>query len=176
LGSNAAQSLGGYFTSTIGLRSGRINNLEARASFETQKRRKSQPGGRHINQIYGVRHILVIANAMAASNANPMPTPVPRGYHKLASLMSADGEKAIFRRFSRLNMLVLMSLQAELMDLEDEFEQTCIEDEQVPDSDERKKFSVNFKALKAAKAPNDLQWKALIKMKNKLREYSKHSP
>jgi hypothetical protein len=108
--------------------------------------------------------------------ANPMPTPVPRGYHKLASLMSADGETAIFRRFSRLNMLVLMSLQAELMDLEDEFEQTCLEDEQVSDGDERKKFSVDFKALKAAKAPNDLQYKNLIKIKDKLGEYSKHRP
>ena len=138
--------------------------------MEHTEETESQPGGQHINQVYGVRHILVIVNVMAASS------PVPRGYHKLASLMSADDETAIFRRFSRLNMLVLMSLQAELMDLEDEFEQTCIEDEQVPDSNGRKKFSVDFKALKAAKAPDDLQWKALIKIKNKLREYSKHSP
>ncbi|KAF4629709.1 hypothetical protein G7Y89_g8437 [Cudoniella acicularis] len=113
---------------------------------------------------------------MAANNATTTATTAQgkpsRGYHKLASLMSVDSETAIFRRFTKLNMLVLMSLQAELMDLEDAFEQTCFEDDQSGD-DTRQKFSVDFKALRNAKAGNDIQWQALMDIKSKMKEYNK---
>lgn len=41
------------------------------------------------------------------------------GYPKLADLMARYGEAAIFRRFRSLNLFVLMSLQAELVELEE---------------------------------------------------------
>ena len=77
--------------------------------------------------------IIILINGMATNNATTTATSAQgkpsRGYHKLASLMSVDSESAIFRRFTILNMLVLMSPQADLMDLEDAFEQTCLEDD-----------------------------------------------
>jgi len=43
------------------------------------------------------------------------------GYHTLASLMGRDGDYAIFRKFSSLNTLNLMRLQAELLELEEQY-------------------------------------------------------
>jgi hypothetical protein len=40
------------------------------------------------------------------------------GYHKVAAYMSVHGQLAIFRRFSRLNLLNLLYLQAEITRLE----------------------------------------------------------
>ena len=40
------------------------------------------------------------------------------GYHKVAEYMSSHGEVAILRRFSRLNLLNLLYLQADIMRLE----------------------------------------------------------
>lgn len=96
-----------------------------------------------------------------------------RGYHKLASLMGADSDAAIFRKFGRLNMLMLLRLQAELVDLEAKFAHACIEDDAAAAGDERRKYSMDFRALNAAKAPDDLQLNYLNEMKPKLREYSK---
>ncbi|KAI4917702.1 hypothetical protein J4E85_009794 [Alternaria conjuncta] len=46
--------------------------------------------------------------------------PPPKGYPKLAILMGEDPDVAIFRRFGALNALVLMRLQAELIEIEKE--------------------------------------------------------
>lgn len=43
------------------------------------------------------------------------------GYHTLASVMGTNPEYAIFRKFSSLNALNLMRLQAELLELEEEY-------------------------------------------------------
>jgi hypothetical protein len=40
------------------------------------------------------------------------------GYHKVAEYMSSHGEVAILRRFTRLNLLNLLYLQADIMRLE----------------------------------------------------------
>jgi hypothetical protein len=40
------------------------------------------------------------------------------GYHKVAEYMSSHGEVAIIRRFTRLNLLNLLYLQADIMRLE----------------------------------------------------------
>lgn len=42
------------------------------------------------------------------------------GYPLLANIMGRHGEIAIFRKFSALNILNLMSMQAELLELEDD--------------------------------------------------------
>ncbi|KAI1813470.1 hypothetical protein GGS20DRAFT_586496 [Poronia punctata] len=42
----------------------------------------------------------------------------PSGYHRLAAIMQQDESLAIFRRFQDINMLLLMSLQAEILDLQ----------------------------------------------------------
>jgi len=41
-----------------------------------------------------------------------------QGYHKVAEYMSSHGEVAILRRFTRLNLLNLLYLQADIMRLE----------------------------------------------------------
>jgi len=44
-----------------------------------------------------------------------------RGYPRLADLMGKEKDIAIFRRFDDLNILSLLSLQAEIVQLEKEF-------------------------------------------------------
>jgi hypothetical protein len=52
------------------------------------------------------------------------------GYRTLANLMVKRRELAIFRKFSALNMINLLNLQAELMDLQERFVGKCqIDDE-----------------------------------------------
>ena len=57
-----------------------------------------------------------------AGSMYPSGAPKPRGYPRLAALMGSYQETAIFRRFGKLNMLNLLSLQAELTDLEVQLE------------------------------------------------------
>jgi hypothetical protein len=49
----------------------------------------------------------------------------PRGYPRLAALMSEEKDVAIFRRFDDLNFLNLLALQAEIVDLEKDFRREC---------------------------------------------------
>ncbi|KAI1151268.1 hypothetical protein F4825DRAFT_451676 [Nemania diffusa] len=51
------------------------------------------------------------------------------GYHRLANIMHQDGNFAIFRRFQEMNILHLMSLQAEILDLQAWFQHRRSEDE-----------------------------------------------
>ena len=93
------------------------------------------------------------------------------GYHKLASLMGhhTDGLR-IFRRFGRLNMLSLLSLQAELNDLESEFDDICQDD-----LDEGLQFHKGFSALSASKGTlNSFQYDKLVQIRDKLEVYSMH--
>ena len=48
----------------------------------------------------------------------------PKGYHKLAKLMGTYHEAALFRRFGPLTMLSLLSLQADLVDIEGQLHDT----------------------------------------------------
>lgn len=92
----------------------------------------------------------------------------PTGYHRLAQLMGCSSDIAIFRRFSDLNMLCLMSLQAELMDLREEFCSICEDDEK-----EAAGFSQSFSHLRESKdSPNNFQYHKLEQIKSKLKEYS----
>jgi hypothetical protein len=105
-----------------------------------------------------------------------------RGYHKLAAFMASQKETAIFCRFTKLNLLNLMSLQAELIELEEDFDLVWDADEKDP---ERRIFSVNFNALRMARvettvdddseAQLEQQWRTLMAIRRKLHEYSRLS-
>ncbi|PVH83441.1 hypothetical protein DL98DRAFT_513322 [Cadophora sp. DSE1049] len=102
-----------------------------------------------------------------------------RGYHKLAILMASESDAAIFRRFSKLNYLTLLALQAELLTLEAEYDSQWATDEQATNT-ERAKFAVDFKALRASKLcvkpdpekPGTEQWKLLMDIRAKLNTYN----
>ena len=107
-----------------------------------------------------------------AGNFLPMGSPKPRGYPKLAALMGSHQETAIFRRFGTLNMLNLLSLQAELTDLEVQLHDIIKRDETSGDSD-RMLYAISFRELRAhAKDGDDLHWQTLLDMRAKLQEYS----
>lgn len=111
-----------------------------------------------------------------AANMNPaMQTatgPKQRGYPKLASLMGHHTETAIFRRFGQLNMLNLLSLQAELTDLELQLQYIRQED-QASDDPLRMLHTIDFWELRPSrKAGDDLQWQTLLNIRRKLQEYS----
>lgn len=107
------------------------------------------------------------------SPLDPFP---PRGYQKLASLMGNYHETAIFRRFDSLSMLNVLSLQAELLALQDELGDICFEDES-SDDPAANAFAVNFFALRESEGGiNDEQYQILIKIREKLREYSQLFP
>ena len=61
----------------------------------------------------------------------------PSGYHRLARLMTADNSLAIFRRFDYINAIGLLSLQAEITDMQSEFSQQCRMDDASTDLDEK---------------------------------------
>lgn len=97
----------------------------------------------------------------------------PRGYHRLADLMGHYPEAAIFRRFGSLNMLNLLSLQAELIDLQVQFRDIWAEDEGSPDDCE-KQFSTYFRTLR--KSEDSLQFTMLLSIREKIKEYSMSTP
>ena len=101
------------------------------------------------------------------------PTSAPeRGYPKLAALMGAHHETTIFRRFGKLNMLNLLSLQAELTDLEVKLENVVKEDEDSGD-EYRMLYAVDFREMRDhANDADNLQWQMLLDIRAKLQEYS----
>lgn len=102
-----------------------------------------------------------------------VPATGPRGYHRLADLMGQYTEAAIFRRFSSANILNLLSLQSELIDLQVEFRDICVEDDMSTDLDERQ-FSTWFHKLRNSKTgAKNLQYQKLGEIRGKLAEYSK---
>lgn len=101
----------------------------------------------------------------------------PQGYHKLAVLMGTlCDEAAIFRRFGALNMVNLLSLQAELVALQVDFQDICHEDDHSNDPTDRL-FSSCFRTLRNSNgAVNDEQWQKLLVIRRKLSEYSTPFP
>jgi hypothetical protein len=93
-----------------------------------------------------------------------------KGYPKVAKMMEEFPEAAIFRKFTALRALQLMSLQAELLDLEDQLWQTCREDDAAPDDNVRKRTR-QFFTLHKSKAPDNEQVRLLRKSRQKLQEY-----
>jgi hypothetical protein len=86
--------------------------------------------------------------------------------------MGRSGELAIFRKFGDLNMLSLMSLQAELVELRDEFYAIVGDDEKCGYD-----FNRSFGSLSGSKnQANNLQCRKLSIIRDKTIEYSKKNP
>ncbi|RDL38895.1 uncharacterized protein BP5553_03235 [Venustampulla echinocandica] len=82
-----------------------------------------------------------------------IPGPKSNGYEKLARLMSKHGEVAAFQRFDYLNNLNILYLQAELVHLEEELQESMKADLKAPgsgygdggdDDSSTTKWSVNY--------------------------------
>jgi hypothetical protein len=100
------------------------------------------------------------------------------GYPQLARFQSRYHEYSIFRKFSRLNMLNLLYLQAELKHLELELE-TTEEDDYASGRQPRQGYHSNWEALRSSlKSADDAitvdnhQCHTLIKIRSLLKEYS----
>jgi len=95
----------------------------------------------------------------------------PQGYHRLAGIMARDKSMAIFRRFDDLTMLNLLSLQAEIVDLQKHFRLQCELDENSIVGIE-KEYSQYF--LKLHKSDGD-QLRKLREIGEKIQKYSESS-
>lgn len=104
-------------------------------------------------------------------------TPAMNGYFELASMMGANPELAIFRRFSALNAHSLLLLQAELVFLENKL-QKCIEADAASGHDLRTIYDRDWQSLfESSTKPGGCaeQWDTLMRVKKVLKEYSKTS-
>jgi len=104
------------------------------------------------------------------------------GYRGVATQMGLHRSPfAIFRRFGDLNMLNLMSLQAELMDLSDDFREICKEDDEEIAPLAARKYAYSFRDLRDSATKQGTgteqvhfhQWQRLQELRQKLKEYSK---
>ena len=107
----------------------------------------------------------------AEVEAPPVKGSWPQGYHKLAAFMGKSRQVSIFRRFGSLTMFNLLSLQAELVELERDFQDIRQEDDGSSDG-VREGLSLSFHNLRASKGTfNDYQLKMLEEIRPKLGKY-----
>ena len=96
----------------------------------------------------------------------------PEGYHKLAeTIMGPYPELTIVRRFRALNALSLLSLQAELTQLEFELKLVSQQDDESADTSIQN-LSSSFEAQLGRTEAARPQWDSIVKMRAKLKEYS----
>ena len=112
-------------------------------------------------------------------------------YSRLAALMVAQPDVAIFRTFSKLNAKNLLYYQAELAILEDELAEIERSDQEQASTSDRGKFHKRFRSLaekyreeeraldampgmpQNPKDPEEhLQWKTFLEIRELLRAYS----
>jgi hypothetical protein len=96
----------------------------------------------------------------------------PQGYHRLASLMSIDTSIAIFRRFDEINMLNLLSLQAEIFELQTNFRLECYLDD-TSDDPSKRDFLTYFLRPHQSKEKSGEQYSMLLTLRDKMKIYSK---
>ena len=95
-----------------------------------------------------------------------------QGYPALAWFMSKYPELAIFRRFSELNLINLLRLQAELQDLEHQLDEARREDSS-SDNENRQKNAKDFWHMRDKHEDGtSSQYEVLIEIGKKLDEYS----
>lgn len=100
------------------------------------------------------------------------------GYPAFAEVMSTNDGLDMFRRFSTLNVLNLLYMQAEISDLEVELQDTALEDKEAkpntPSNRERRRYHLSAKALRdSVRGGDDLQWNKMLEIRKLLKEYSK---
>jgi hypothetical protein len=89
-------------------------------------------------------------------------------YRRLARLMSDDKNLAIFRRFDDVNILCLLSLQAEILHLRRRFYINCHVDETDGTEDEK----LYGKDFGKSRLENSQQHQSLEQLREKLTIYS----
>lgn len=95
------------------------------------------------------------------------------GYAKISDLMSRHDEFAIFRRFSNLNFLNVLYLQAELSHLEEDLRAIVEADKTDPD---RIYYTKHWYSLAHSENDDDKeQWEKFSQIREKLLEYSRFS-
>jgi hypothetical protein len=104
-----------------------------------------------------------------------------QGYAPLASLMAEHPEYGIFRKFSSLNAQNLLYLQAELVYLEANLLRHVATDHEAGMSAQngtmqanKLRYEVDWYSLAYSEEedPNTLQWKTVLLIREKLKEYS----
>ena len=95
------------------------------------------------------------------------------GYPRLAGLLSAKPQTAIFRRFGELNVRNLLYLQAELTVMEHELHEITLEDWK-SDNPRDRAYCTQWTCLDESIGDdrNGHQWKQCLKIREKLNEYS----
>ncbi|KAL8878646.1 MAG: hypothetical protein Q9198_003587 [Flavoplaca austrocitrina] len=93
------------------------------------------------------------------------------GYHKLATLMKRDHGIANFRRFDCINMLSLLSLQAEIQELQEDFWDQCRRDRDTG-LPEKKTYPFWFQDLRRAEEGFSAQRQKLDVLREKVKEYN----
>jgi len=98
--------------------------------------------------------------------AIPLQTRQLHGYHRLAGMMGKSDELAIFRRFNDMNMLSLLSLQAEILEQRDNLYMLC-------DGSRGDAFSTSMLRMKNDTGAGKEQHDAIKVIRGKMQQYSK---
>ena len=99
------------------------------------------------------------------------------GYNRLAAVIGTNHELAIFRRFSTLNAKSLLYMQGELTHLEADLRAIACEDKQSQDP-ERAEFEFSIHTMRGPHECEDRgeQWRKVLEIRQKLKDYSVYSP
>ncbi|KAK3320511.1 hypothetical protein B0T19DRAFT_477768 [Cercophora scortea] len=96
-----------------------------------------------------------------------------QGYAKLVKLITTSPGIAIFRKFSSLNLLNLLRLQAELHDLEYQLEEARGEDNSAVDDPNRPHYRSSFRTMiRNAEDGDSVQYELLLEIGKKLEQYN----
>lgn len=87
--------------------------------------------------------------------------------------MTKDHSIAIFRRFDRVNMLSLLSLQAEVQELQEDFWDQCRRD-RTSGLPEKEMYPFWFQELRRAEKGHSSQYQKLKILREKTKEYSRY--
>ena len=94
----------------------------------------------------------------------------PKGYPRLANLMSNEKDVAIFRCFDELNILSLLALQAEITDLEKDLRREYRIEETTKNA--QSNLILDSENFKQSREGNSEQYQKLKSIRDKLKEYS----
>ena len=92
-------------------------------------------------------------------------------YSKLASLIGAYPDTLIFRRFGALSAQNLQYLQAELVHLEHELRECTLPNERSEDAAGKGILSKDWFTLAHSNEGTELQWRIILRIRAKLKEY-----
>jgi hypothetical protein len=94
------------------------------------------------------------------------------GYHKLASLVSDHEELLILRRFATANAKNLLYMQAEILHLEAELHDIALEDHSGCEKHRNYEYCVFDLKESYGTRGSDAQWRKILELREKLKEYS----